>query len=60
MSISFGETYATNAFAFVKPGKMDAHISLHDIVRSAAAYALPRSNERNIDRAVIFLNLERA
>jgi restriction system protein len=42
MSISFGETYATNAFAFVKPGKMDAHIPFRDLVRSAAAYALPQ------------------
>jgi len=42
MSLSFSETYATNAFAFVKPGKMDAHIPFHDLVRSAAAYALPQ------------------
>jgi hypothetical protein len=42
MSLSFCETYATNAFAFVKPGKMDARIPVRDLVRSAAAYALPQ------------------
>jgi hypothetical protein len=42
MSISFYETYATEAFAFVKRGKMDARIPFRDLVRSAAAYALPQ------------------
>ena len=42
MSISFCETYATDAFAFVKSGKMDARIPFRDLVRSAAAYALPQ------------------
>ena len=42
MSLSFCETYATNAFTFVKTGKMDARIPLRDLVRSAAAYALPQ------------------
>jgi restriction system protein len=42
MSLSFCETYATNAFALVKPGKMNARIPLRDLVRSAAAYALPQ------------------
>ena len=42
MGVSFSDTYATNAFAFVRSGKMDAHIPFPDLVRSAAAYALPQ------------------
>jgi restriction system protein len=42
MSISFRETYATDAFAFVKSGKMNARIPFRDLVRSAATYALPQ------------------
>jgi len=42
MSLSFFETYATNAFVFVKPGKMDARIPFRDLISSAAAYALPQ------------------
>ena len=34
------ETHAANAFAFVKPGKMDARIPFRDLVRSVATPAM--------------------
>lgn len=42
MGLSFSDTYATDVFPFVKPGKMDARIPFRDLVRSAATYSLPQ------------------
>jgi restriction system protein len=39
---TFAETYATDAFAFVKRGAMTAPLPFADLVRSTAAYALPQ------------------
>ena len=43
------ETHAANAFAFVKPGKMDASNLFCDLARSAAAYALPMFNQSSFE-----------
>lgn len=40
--VTFEGTYATDAFAFVKHGPMNAYIPPADLVRSALAYALPQ------------------
>lgn len=42
MKLSFRETYATDAFAFVKSGSMNARIVFRDLVKSASDYALPQ------------------
>jgi uracil-DNA glycosylase len=40
--ISFADTYATNAFVFIKPGKMSAGIPAVDFALSTIEYALPQ------------------
>lgn len=40
--LTFAQTYATDAFAFVKRGAMTAPLPFGDLVRSSAAYALPQ------------------
>jgi hypothetical protein len=40
--LSFGETYATDVFPFIKEGGMGADIPFVDLVRSASEYALPQ------------------
>jgi uracil-DNA glycosylase len=42
MGLSFGDTYATDAFAFIKPGKMNSPISFPDLLRSVRTYTLPQ------------------
>jgi uracil-DNA glycosylase len=42
MGVSFADTYGTDAFVFVKSGKMNAPIPFRDLVRSTATYALPQ------------------
>jgi len=40
--IDLKDTYATNAFVFVKPGKMNAAIPQNDFLYSVKTYALPQ------------------
>lgn len=40
--IKFSDTYSTDAFVFIKPGKMDTSISANDMGRSSFQYALPQ------------------
>ncbi|TGT72983.1 hypothetical protein EN802_14020 [bacterium M00.F.Ca.ET.159.01.1.1] len=42
LKTSFNETFATDAFVFVKPGKMSTRIHVRDLRRSALEYALPQ------------------
>ncbi|MEY9741220.1 hypothetical protein ABIF65_000594 [Bradyrhizobium japonicum] len=42
MNLSFEETYATDAFAFIKSGSMNARIPFSDLVKSTLEYALPQ------------------
>jgi uracil-DNA glycosylase len=42
MHLKFGETYATNVFPFIKPGRMSAQIPRNDLKRAATDYALPQ------------------
>jgi uracil-DNA glycosylase len=42
MKLSFKETYATDAFAFIKGGSMNARIPFPDLVKSTFEYALPQ------------------
>ncbi|WP_292466085.1 hypothetical protein [Mesorhizobium sp.] len=42
LNTSFKETFATDAFVFVKPGNMSARIPARDLRRSALEYAMPQ------------------
>lgn len=42
--IDLKQTYATNAFVFVKPGKMNANIPKYDFLYSVKTYAIPQIN----------------
>jgi uracil-DNA glycosylase len=42
MGISFGETYATDAFVFIKPGPMNAPLPFRDLLHSTRKYTLPQ------------------
>jgi len=41
-NMKFSDTYSTDAFVFIKPGKMDAKIPAKDMCRSSLQYALPQ------------------
>ena len=42
MALSFGDTYATNLFPFIKPGRMTVPIPTADLDYCASRYAIPQ------------------
>jgi uracil-DNA glycosylase len=42
MGLKFSQTYATDVFPFIKPGRMSARIPIGDLKKAATDYALPQ------------------